>query len=178
MFFAQIVIKDDYEEKGDLVFPRLIREFKENGLDALMKHGEGFLMGIVTKNGVFHEWFTGAEISFPKYENLDYGDVYQILLSLGKEKTSIAKDVIENILFNREKINDIAYEDVNSGLAIYPNEQNNIIDRSSDRMKEQIAFERGLSPINPYDDPEYNNFLHKCNIIGEMIRKMEDEKTK
>ena len=177
MFFAKIIVKNDYKEKGDLVFRPLLRAYKEIGADMLVERGNAILIGIVDKDGIFHEWFTGNEFYCQQFKEIDMGEVYVILNKVAEVKDENGKaaslniditDVINKYVFKRSvslrQDNQIEFE-------TYPDEKQRIADDAEDLRIEHVAYEKGLSVIDPYDKENlcgYRDFLYKVSKLNEL----------
>ena len=157
MIFAKIVVKGDYQEKGDLVFRPLVRAYKEIGANSLIEGESAILLGVVDKNGVFHECFTREIINYSKYEELNNSDDQKYLGNLSQEQVSLLSSRIKELLFNERKID---YSDVKKAME----------EDANDRSIEKKAYDDGLSMVNPYDKENpngYKNFLFKCALLEE-----------
>lgn len=151
MVLGKITVKNNYEQKGDLVYRPLVRAYLKHGFDSFIEGENVLLLGIV-KDNVFYELFTGDVISYSNYDILDEEEFGNIIDKLSVEKVKLLKKVINNYVFKKDKD--------------YENE-NIIDDLSYDRSIEFDAYNRNLTGINPYQEPlnGYNDFAYKCMIL-------------
>ena len=156
MMFAKIIVKNDYQEEGDLVFRPLVRAYKEIGAEKLIERGNAIILGVVDKEGIFHECFTGKEINNNKYVELGFGDVHQYLMGMSQEQLKLVNEKINELVFGQKS--------VNSNYDV----QETMMEDAKDRVIEQKAYDNGLSVINPYDKENpngYKNFAYKCSVL-------------
>ena len=152
MKFAKIVVKYDYEEKGDLVFRPLKRIYEKMGFTSFIDNDDTILLGIVRDND-FYELFTWKKIPFSIYQEIDLKEFYDIIDNFPMDKVSLLKKTINALIFNKNKeILDNMY---------------NIEDLARDRAVEFNAYDNHLTSINPYDEPlnGYNDFSYKCKVL-------------
>ena len=171
--FAKIVVKNDYQKKGDLVFRPLLRAYNEIGAKALMERGNALLVGMVDRDGMFHELFTENEFYCANYEEMDMGDIYEIKKNLSNEDIVNIQNVINSLIFKKKvevKPNkEIVYEGVNS--PDYQDELKKIKENDEDLKVEVRAYQNGLSLIDPYDKENlngYRDFLYKVSKLNEL----------
>lgn len=171
--FAKIIVKNDYQKKGDLVFRPLLRAYNEIGAEALMERGNALLIGMVDRDGIFHELFTGNEFYCANYKEMDMGDIYEITRDLPKGINQKINNVINSLIFKKKveiKPNDgIVYEGINA--PDYQDELQKIKENDEDLKVEARAYENGLSLINPYDKENlngYRDFLYKVSKLNEL----------
>lgn len=171
--FAKVVVKNDYQKKGDLVFRPLLRAYNEIGAKALMERGNALLIGMIDRDGVFHELFTGNEFYCANYEDMDMGYIYEITKSLPKDVIEKIQNVINSLIFKKKvevKTPDkIVYEGVNA--PDYQDELQKIKENDEDLKVEAKAYENGLSLIDPYDKENlngYRDFLYKVSKLNEL----------
>ena len=152
MFLGKIVVKNNYEKKGDLVFRPLIRAYLNNGFDAFVKDDKAFLLGIVN-NDVFYELFTWKAIPYSDYEIIDISEFDKILRDMPLEKARILKKMINNFVFDKR---DESFYDPEA-----------LIENAKDRAVEFDAFNRNLTDINPYQEHlnGYSDFSYKCKVL-------------
>ena len=152
MKFAKIVVKYDYEEKGDLVFRPLKRAYEKMQFSPLIENNNAILLGIVRDNN-FYELFTWKEIPFSKYQEIELEEFYNIIDNFSMDKVSLLKKTINALIFNKNKEID------NSVYAIE--------ELAKDRAIEFDAYDNDLTSINPYNEPlnGYNDFSYKCKIL-------------
>ena len=152
MFLGKIVIKSNYEKKGDLVFRPLVRAYKNNGFDAFIDGNDIFLLGIVNDD-VFYELFTWKPIPYKNYELIDGEEFDDMMRNLPLEKARLLKKMINNFVFGKH--DEMFYN--SSEIAEY----------AKDRAVEFDAFNHDLTEINPYQEPlnGYNDFTYKCKVL-------------
>ncbi len=153
MYLGKIVVKNNYEKKGDLVYRPLIRAYHENGLDSFISGDNVYLLGIVRDN-IFYELFTWKSIPYSDYEIITYEEFDSILDSLPLENARILKKTINNFVFNKNS-------DKNYNAS-------SIEELAKDRMVEFMAYNNNLTDINPYEEPlnGYNDFEYKCKVLN------------
>ena len=151
MVLGKIVVKSNYEQKGDLVFRPLVRSYKSNGFEAFINEDKALILGIVRDN-VFYELFTGEIIPYNNYEVIGSEEFDNLLDSLSCKEIRIMKKSINNVVFGIENSNrnEISLEE-----------------QAYDRAIEFNAYNHDLSKINPYEEPVngYNDFIYKCKVL-------------
>ena len=152
MFLGKIVVKSDYEKKGDLVFRPLVRAYISGGFDSFVDDDKVALLGIVSDN-VFYELFTWKAIPYTGYEIIDYEEFDKILQNLPLEKARVLKKMINGFVFNKQE------EGYVDGSTIDEN--------ARDRAIEFEAYLNDLTDINPYQEPlnGYSDFAYKCKVL-------------
>lgn len=152
MYLGKIVVKNNYEQKGDLVFRPLVRAYKKNGLECFVEEDKAILLGIV-RDGIFYELFTWEPILYSNYELIDFDEFDSILNCLPIEKAGILKKTIVSFVFNKTEE--------------YFFDSNSIEELAMDRAVEFDAYNRDLTDINPYQEPfdGYTDFEYKCKIL-------------
>lgn len=171
--FAKVIVKNDYQKKGDLVFRPLLRAYNEIGVKALIERGNALLVGMVDRDGIFHELFTGNEFFCADYKEMDVGDIYEIKKELSSEDIVNIQNVINRLIFKKKvdvKQDDtIVYEGVNA--PDYQDELQKIKENDEDLKVEAKAYQNGLSLIDPYDKENlngYRDFLYKVSKLNEL----------
>ena len=152
MFLGKIVVKSNYEKKGDLVFRPLVRAYTNNGFDAFIEDDKAIILGIVSDNK-FYELFTWKVIPYSDYELIDYEEFNKILQNLPLERARLLKRMINNYVFDKP---DESFYD-----------QDALAEHAMDRAVEFEAYNRDLTDINPYQEPfnGYNDFTYKCKVL-------------
>ncbi len=152
MFFGKIVIKNNYEEEGDLVFRPLFRAYKMIGIDSLLKDNEAYILGIIDNNK-FYELFTKKEICYPKIELVDIKEFNNLVENIPIEKALALKEVLNVLLDESEN-------KLGSSLSTME-------DLAQDRAIEFNAYNKEFTDINPYKEPfnAYNDFKYKCRVL-------------
>ncbi len=154
MEFGKIVIKNDYEKKGDLVLRSYIRALKKIGATTFLDGDNGYVYGIIA-DGVFYELLTGKPINYNIFEPVTDMD-RERLMKCSEQEAAMTRLVTEKVIFNA--IDDIGFE------------ISSMEDLANDRTIEYNANNKGLSAIDPYSVFEgllngYNSFSHKCKKI-------------
>ena len=151
MVLGKITVKNDYEQKGDLVYRPLVRAYVKHGFDSLIEKDKVSLLGII-RDDTFYEIFTGEVIPYSNYEIVGEEEFCGILDNLTIEKVRLLKRVMNNYVFQKEK----DYQ-----------EENRIMELAKDRKIEFDAYNRDLTSINPYQEPlnGYNDFAYKCQVL-------------
>jgi len=162
MEYAKIIVKNNYEKRGDLVLRSYIRALKQIEINILLENDNGLIYGTVDDSGKFHEFFTGLIIDYDNYIFASYKEFSQLYFLSDKGFTFLRK-INEKILFNQDNDLDI--------------EISNIEDLAFDRAIEFEAYNNHLSRINPYQKlseenmdsfNDYNNFIAKIKEIKRM----------
>lgn len=151
MVLGKIVVKNNYEQKGDLVFRPLIRAYKNNGFDAFIDGDKALILGIIRDN-VFYELFTSEVIPYANYEVIGSEEFNGILDSLSYKEIKVMKKAINSVIFKKE--NETKYDEA-------------LEEQAFDRAIEFNAYNHDLSIINPYEEPVngYNDFDYKCKVL-------------
>ena len=163
MKYAKIIVKNNYEKRGDLVLRSYVRALKKIKAKLLLDNDNAFIYGKVDEEGRFHEWFTKEIIDFNHYENASVDEILG-LSYLSLTKIDQIKKVIKYVIFNKNIDFDF--------------EISAIEELATDRAIEFEAYNNFLSRINPYmrlgDNEDqniynaYNNFACKINEIKNM----------
>lgn len=162
MYFGKIIVKGDYSKEGDLVFRPLLKAYKEAGLEPLIQLGNAIIIGVVDKDGIFNEWFTGNRLYYNGVKEMDMGDIGEVLRSLDKEKAENIRNILNTIVFKRTLPTSKSID--------YLDEQKKLESDNEDLMVEARAYDKGLSLINPYDKENlngYRDFLYKVSKLNE-----------
>ena len=163
MKYAKIVIKNNYEKRGDLVLRNFVRAIKKINATLFLDGDNALLYGIVNSNGTFYEMFTGESIDYDNYVLVSENEIFNAFFS--EKNSGQIYSVIENILFGK---------DINLGFDVSTME-----DLAKDRAIEFEAYNNFMSRINPYQKlgqenangyNDYNNFTRKLEEIKNMIK--------
>lgn len=187
MRYAKIIVKNDYEKRGDLVHRELIRAFKKMELDSLIMDDQIVIPGIISdKENTFYLPFTGDIVEYHQYEEILEDEFKLLLSSLNIEKQKILNLLLRKYIF-RENVN---LEDVSDKK-----------DLADDRRVELNGYFKGFSTINPYQKGNvyefsdmallsryneavangewedkipnsYNDFLFKCSEVDKIYKKV------
>ena len=151
MIFARICVKDNYEQRGDLVFRPLFRMYNNLGINALLDGNKAYIMGII-KDEQFHEIFTGDIIPFGKYEVIDQDTFNKVMQLVPQGKYDDIREGILNIIENKP-----------TGIML----AKDITELAKDRAFEFKAYVDDLTDINPYEEPYngYNDLFYKCKKL-------------
>ena len=155
MVLARIIVKNEYEEKGDLVFRPLIRSFIENGISLIVDNNKAMILGLV-QDDVFYELSTWKPIHYSGYEIISSEEFGKIIDNLSVENLHVLRKIINELVFYK---NDDMH--INPGM---------IEELARDRGIEFTAYNESLSIINPYEEPYngYNDFMYKCQVLEDM----------
>ena len=169
MEYAKIIVKNNYEKRGDLVLRSYIRAMRKIHEGRLLDGDNAVIYGVVN-NGEFHELFTNRVINHSDYIYVNIDEIFDVAM-IDKDRKLLLNKIMRKVLFN-EKVN-LDFE-VSTMEELF-----------SDRTVEIDAYEKRLSRIHPYarlneGDPnnDYDNFFRKLEEIKEMKRidnKKEDE---
>ena len=164
MEYAKIIVKSDYEKRGDLVLRTYIRALKaiKPISDRLLDGDNAFIYGIIDDKGLFHEVFTGEVIDYRDYVSVDEDEMILVCIR-NKEEKELFKAINLKTLFNK---------DIKLGFEI-----STMDDLAKDRAIESNAYDKFLSRINPYhrlnngEVEDCNDFLHKIEELKKMKKK-------
>lgn len=160
MRYGKIVVKSNYEKKGDLVLRSYVRAMQKANLNAFLEGENGIIYGEINEDGLFHELLTNKVIDYDDYEELTLSDIERLF---NKEvwDIDIARNIIRKIIFK---------ENVKLDFEVSTMEE-----KAKDRAIEFEAYDKFLSKINPYmrlgdvqeDDNyfNYDNFSYKCKVL-------------
>ena len=165
---AKIVVKNNYEKKGDLVLRSYIRALRKVSADLLLDGDNAIIYGKVLDDGRFYELFTNMIIdSDYTLVSLDEANsFYDAFMDLSKEDVITIKSIIEKIIFDKNIELDF--------------EVSSMEDLAKDRAIEFEAYDNYMSSINPYqrlnndsdiDYNAYNDFPCKVKEIRKMKEK-------
>lgn len=168
MCYAKIVVKDNYEKRGDLVLRSYIRAIKKLKVNALLSNDltsnieKAFIYGEVRDNE-FHELLTDKVIDYKYYEKIPDNEI-EIVRCLPIPKLYQMKKVFDHVLFGKN--NDLDIE-------VSTDEE-----LAGDRIVELHAYDNFLSNINPFkrlseaNNGEsynaYNEFLYKIKMVSKI----------
>lgn len=157
MVVARIVIKENYENKNDLVLRSYVRALKSIGDNPYVTEDKAYLYGTIDSDNKFHEAFTGQLIPYNDYELLDEQEVKNILDTVGVNVIYAIGQIIKNIIFNENSQYDIQEME----------------ELAKDRAIEFDAYIKDLISHNPYSEPYngYNSFSFKVKEI-QKVKKM------
>ena len=168
---AKIVVKNNYEKRGDLVLRSYIRALRKINAGVFLDGDNAVIYGIVDNSGIFHELYTDEVIDYDNYLPVIAEELYRPL-DMNEEKKALIKKIINKVLFGKNVDLDI--------------EISTIEELSEDRAIEFDAYNNYLSRINPYQrlntsNPDslndYNNFsrkLEEIKVMKELDRQRRD----
>lgn len=171
MDYAKIVVKNNYEKRGDLVLRSYVRALKKIGEPGkfLLNGDEALIYGVIDLDGKFHEIFTNNVIDFSGHSSLtksEYNDLCSIFIDLTDEEAELLQAIMESVLFEEKR--DLGFE------------VSTMSELSEDRYVEADAFNDFLSGVNPYprllpnSDQSvmmaFNSLKYKLAIIKNMKR--------
>ena len=168
MEYAKIIVKNDYEKRGDLVLRSYIRALKKVGKagELLLNGDEGIIFGVIDLDGNFHELFTNNIIDYNGYSKLtqsEYNNLCDIFVNLEDEKVSLLQNIMEAVLFD---------EKIDLGFEISTMEE-----LSKDRYVEFDAYNDYLSRIDPFPKLSDNDDLrlpYAFNILSFKIQAIKE----
>ena len=156
MEYAKIVVKNNYEQKGDLVLRSYIRALRKIHEGKLLDGENASIYGVVDNNGDFHEFFTNKVINYDNYVLVSIDELDDIDM-IPNNRKELLKKIMDKVLFN---------ENIELDFEI-----STIEELAKDRAIEFDAYNNFLSRINPYlrlsesDNQElynaYDSFAHK-----------------
>lgn len=154
---AKIIVKNNYEKRGDLVLRSYVRAIQKIHEARLLDGENAIIYGVADETGRFYELFTNIPIDYDDYELVTTKEIFDIGI-MSEDRKDLLKKIIEKIIFNCDVDLDI--------------EISTIEDLAKDRAIEFEAYDNYLSRINPYqrlNNPDsyndYNNFLRKIEEI-------------
>jgi len=165
MKYAKIIVKNNYERRGDLVLRSYIRALEKANAVRFLENGNAVIYGVVDNDNNFYELITNEIINIDNYILVSIFEIFDA--SFMPENTKeIMKRINERILFGKN---------VDLGFEV-----STIEDLAKDRAIEFDAYNRYLSRINPYQRVgadnmdsinDYNNFLRKVEEVNTIRRK-------
>jgi len=153
MNFGKIIVKNDYENKGDLVLRSYVRAMKKSNLTPFIDGDNAVIYGVVKDDTLFHELLTDKVID---YDNIEYLSVDNINKLFGNEPWDInlARNIIRKLIFKEEILLNF--------------EVSTIEEKAEDRAVEFKAYNESLSKVNPYmrlgEEQEDNNYFNYDNF--------------
>ena len=178
MKYVKIIIKNNYEKKGDIVLRSYIRALKRVGKvgELFLNGDQAIIFGVVDQKGKFHEIFTSNIIDYSDYEDLthsEFNNLCEIFVSISDEEVKHLEDVMESVLFG---------EKIDLGFDVSTRDE-----LSSDIYVEFDAYNDSLSMINPFQRllPEedqsyynaYNSLFYKVKAYNKMKERNEIDKS-
>ncbi len=160
MEYAKIIVKNDYEKRGDLVLRSFIRALKKaNGVE-LLDGDNALIYGMVDEFGRFYEFFTKEIIDCENYVIIPLEEYIDVCF-MPREKKDTLRKIIEKLILEK----DIELEIDSSTIE----------ELAKDRLIEFKAYNNYLSRINPFtrlDEQSnmfaYNSFQYKLKEIKKM----------
>ena len=165
MKYAKIIVKNNYECRGDLVLRSYIRALEKVNAIRFLENGNAVIYGVVDNDNTFYELLTNEIINIDNYVFVDVIELFDAEF-MPDNIRDLMKKINEKILFGK---------DVELGFEV-----STIEDLAKDRAIEFEAYDRYLSRINPYQRltsdnmnsvNDYNNFLRKVEEVNIMRRK-------
>lgn len=157
MVVARIVIKENYENKNDLVLRSYVRALRSLGNNPYFDEDKAYIYGTIDDENAFHELFTNKLIPYDNYQIIDEKIFKDDFKNLGVEIIYSVSQIIKKLIFNEDsKYNIVEMEEL-----------------AKDRAVEFDAYIKNLTSHNPYSEPlnGYNNFSFKCNEL-QKVKKM------
>ena len=169
MKYAKIVVKNNYEKRGDLVLRSYIRALRKINEERLLDGENALIYGIIDDENKFHELFTDEIIDHDDYILVDIEEIFDVA-TVPNNRKELLRKLMSMVLFGNK-------EDL--GIEI-----SSIEELANDRAVEFEAYNNYLSRINPYmrldenDSQElynrYNDFSHKLKE-AKVIKKINVE---
>ena len=152
MELAKIIVKSNYEKKGDLVFRPLIRMLNKCDLSGIVNDNETIILGLV-QDDIFYEFTTWKPIHNASYKIISMEEFNCIIDNISVDNLHQLRTIINAMVFNKN-------DNINFDASM-------IEDLAKDRGIEFNAYNQDLSNINPYEEPYdgYNDFLYKCKKL-------------
>ena len=157
MEYAKIIVKNNYEQRGDLVLRNYVRALRKLRASNFLDGRNALIYGIVDDNGEFYEMLTREKIDYDDYVLIDQEEYLKAFSS----KSDLLMKVMQKVLFNK---------DINLNMVI-----STVEDLAGDNMEEFNAYCDFYSRINPYHrlSEEKLNAYNECNNFH---RKLEEIK--
>ena len=163
MKYAKIIVKNNYERRGDLVLRSYIRALKIVNAERFLDGDSALIYGIVSENGNFFEMFTREKIDYDSYVIIDQEEYLKAYSSKGD--IAELSNVVKKVLFNK---------DVRLNISV-----SSIDELTMDNTIEYRAYLEGKSLINPFQrmnefkpsaylHEECNNFLRKVEELKKL----------
>ena len=166
MRYAKILVKNNYEQRGDLVLRSYVRALKKISEGRLLDGDNAVIYGVIADDGKFYELFTNEVIDYDNYVYVDIEEIFDTY-TMPNNRKELLKKIIEKVLFDKK---------VDLNIEISTMEE-----LARDRSIEFDAYNNYLSRINPYtrllSDEEqykynaYNSFGEKIKEIKKMSKK-------
>ena len=158
MIYAKIIVKSNYERRGDLVLRQYVRAIKKIKAGKLLDGNNALIYGMVDEFGRFHELFTKKVFDYNGYVVVPLEEYTDICFTVGYKRELLTK-VIDEVLFENKSDLNIEYSTME--------------ELARDRAIELDAYEAHLSRVNPYQRvatpaTDCNNFLNKIKEINKM----------
>ena len=163
MEYAKIIVKNDYEKRGDLVLRSYIRALKKAGKagELLLNGDEGIIFGVIDLDGNFNNIIDYNGHS--KLTQSEYNNLCDIFVNLEDEKVSLLQNIMEAVLFD---------EKIDLGFDVSTMEE-----LSKDRYVEFDAYNDYLSRIDPFPKLSDNDDLrlpYAFNILSFKIKAIKE----
>lgn len=170
MEYAKIVVKNNYEKRGDLVLRSYVRALKKAGKagELLLNGDEGFIFGVIDLDGNFHELFTNNIIDYNDYSKLttsEYNSLCKVFVDLSDEEVELLQAIMATVLFEEKR--DLGF-DIST-----------MEDLSRDRYVEFDAYNDYLSRIDPFPKLTNNDdkrLSYAFNILSLKIKAIKEMK--
>ena len=164
MKYTKIIVKSNYEKRGDLVLRSYIRALKKVNANLLLNDDDAIIYGWVDDDGNFYELFTNTAINYDGYVPVQAEEDVSFCHSftnLSENDINVLRKIIKKVLFNDDS--------VNLGFEVSSME-----DLANDRIVEFNAYDNYLSRINPYPRLSEINGIHSYNDYNSFLRKIEE----
>ena len=164
MRYAKIIVKNNYEQRGDLVLRSYVRALKKIREGRLLDGDNAIIYGVINDDGKFYELFTNEVIDYDNYVYVDIEEIFDTY-TMPNNRKELLKKLIEKVLFEKEN-------DLNIEIST-------IEDLANDRAIEFDAYNNFLSRINPYmrlSEMEekkynaYNSFIEKIKELKKISK--------
>ena len=158
MKYAKIIVKNNYEQRGDLVLRNYVRALRKLRATNFLDGRNALIYGIVDDNGEFYEMLTREKIDYDDYVLIDQEEYLKAFSS---------KSDLYSVIF---VCNPFQNKDINLNMVI-----STVEDLAGDNMEEFNAYCDFYSRINPYQrlSEEKLNAYNECNNFH---RKLEEIK--
>lgn len=172
MKYAKIIVKNNYEKRGDLVLRSYVRALEKVNAIRFLENDNAIIYGVVDEDNNFYELFTNEIINYDNYILVSVEEIFEVGVMPDNIK-SLMQKINQRILFGKDVKLDF--------------EVSTIEELAKDRAVELDAYDKFLSRINPYQRlsngsdcslNDYNDFMRKIEevkIIERMDRNLSND---
>ena len=78
MEYAKIIVKNNYEQRGDLVLRSYIRALRKVQEGRLLDGDNAAIYGVIGRDGQFYELFTNKVINYDEYVIVTIDEIFDV----------------------------------------------------------------------------------------------------